>query len=54
LTRLCIISQGSEQIVPLISNAPRPIKAVVEVALSIVIAVAGGLVIAAGIIWAFS
>jgi hypothetical protein len=54
LPRLCVVSQGSDQIVPPISNSARSIKAVAAVALSIVIAVAGGLVIAAGIIWAFS
>jgi hypothetical protein len=37
-----------------ISTASRPIKAIAAVAASIVVALIAGLVIAAGIIWAFS
>jgi hypothetical protein len=36
------------------SNAPRPVNPIAAVALSIAIALATGLLIAVGIIWAFS
>jgi hypothetical protein len=45
--------QSGKWIVP-ISNAPRPLNPVAAVALSIVAAFAVGLLIAFGIIWAFS